>query len=94
MTSTSGPVDPLGADLTQMLRALKLSGLKDTLPERLALARTHRTSHAMFLQQILTDEINRRDAHSAVLRAQAAGLMPGMRLDTWTDPPDLTYTAS
>ncbi len=38
-TSTSGPVDPIGADLMKTLRALKLGGLKDTLPERLALAR-------------------------------------------------------
>jgi hypothetical protein len=33
----AGPLDPIGADLTKILRTLKLSGLKDTLPERLAL---------------------------------------------------------
>lgn len=87
----AGPVDPLGEDLTRMLRTLKLGGLRDTLPERLALARAHKTSHASFLAQILSDEIGRRETHSAAIRAQNAGLHPTMRLDTWTQPPGLTY---
>ncbi len=40
----AGPLDPVGADLSQVLRALKLSGLKETLPERLALARQQGSS--------------------------------------------------
>ena len=40
--AASGPLDPVGADLTRTLRALKLGGLKDTLPERLALARARK----------------------------------------------------
>jgi hypothetical protein len=48
--STSGPLDPVGADLTRTLRALKLGGLKDTLPERLALARVRKMGHAAFLE--------------------------------------------
>ena len=50
--SRTGPIDPVGADLSQVLRALKLSGLKDTLPERLALARQQQLGHAAFLQEI------------------------------------------
>ena len=35
MTRPSPPVDPIGVDLTRTLRALKLGGMADTLPERL-----------------------------------------------------------
>ena len=87
----TGPVDPIGPDLTQILRALKLSGLKDTLPERLALARTRKMGHAAFLELLLSDEISRRDSRSAMLRARTAGLDPAMRIDTWNEPDDLRY---
>jgi hypothetical protein len=40
---------------------------------------------------ILSDEITRRDTHSAAIRAQNAGLHPAMRLETWTHPAGLTY---
>ena len=91
MTACTGPVDPIGADLSQVLRALKLSGLKDTLPERLALARTRKMGHAAFLELLLSDEVTRRDSRSAMLRARTAGLDPTMVLDTWTEPDDLRY---
>ncbi|MFP5335716.1 MAG: IS21-like element helper ATPase IstB [Actinomycetes bacterium] len=86
-----GPVDPVGADLARSLRALKLSGLKTTLPERLALARQRQMGHAAFLELLLADEVARRESRSATLRSRAAGLDPGMRLDTWHEPDDLTY---
>ncbi len=88
---TSGPLDPVGADLMRTLRALKLGGLKDTLPERLALARQRKMGHAAFLELLLDDEVTRRESRSAMLRARTAGLDPAMRLDTWDEPDDLTY---
>lgn len=90
-TSPAAPVDPLGPDLLTALRAVKLGGIKDTLPERLALAKTRGLSHASFLQLILDDEITRRDSRSAMLRARTAGLDAAMRLETWDEPDDLTY---
>lgn len=90
-TAASGPTDPIGADLMTTLRALKLGGLKDTLPERLTLARTRTMGHAAFLQLVLSDEVARRESRSAMLRARTAGLDPTMRLDTWDEPADLTY---
>jgi DNA replication protein DnaC len=77
--------DPVSADLKQVLRTLKLGKLLDTLPERLTLARQQNLPHADFLELVLSDEVTRRDTNSATLRARAAGLDPGMRLDTW-DP--------
>jgi DNA replication protein DnaC len=87
----TGPVDPIGPDLTQTLRALRLGGLRDTLPERLALARQRQMGHAAFLELLLADEVTRRDSRSAMLRAKAAGLDPAMRIDTWDEPEDLRY---
>ena len=91
MTTISAPIDPVGADLTRTLRALKLSGLKDTLPERLALARQHQLGHAAFLELLLSDEVSRRESRSAALRAAKAGLDPTMRIDTWNEHGDLSY---
>jgi DNA replication protein DnaC len=89
--TTTGPVDPVGVDLTRTLRALKLGQMTTTLPERLVLARHRKMSHAAFLQLVLDDEITRRESRSAMLRARAAGLDPAMRLDTWDEPDDLSY---
>jgi DNA replication protein DnaC len=75
--------DPISADLKQVLRTLKLGKMLDTLPERLTLARQRNLPHADFLELVLADEITRRDTSSAALRARAAGLDPGMRLETW-----------
>lgn len=90
-TNAAGPSDPLGADLLGLLRTLKLSGMKDTLPERLSLARTRQLSHVNFLELLLSDEVSRRDARSATVRAALAGLAPLMRLDNWNEHDDLTY---
>lgn len=60
-TATAGPVDPVGTDLMRTLKALKLGGLRDTLPERLALAKQRKMGHAAFLELVLADEITRRE---------------------------------
>nr|WP_235214986.1 ATP-binding protein [Rhodococcus opacus] len=81
-----GPVDPIGADLIAILKTLKLGALKDTLPERLVLARQHRLSHVAFLELLLTDEMSRRESRSAKAR-----LDQSMRIDTWNALDDLRY---
>ncbi len=82
-TTAPALADPVSTDLKTLLRALKLGKLLDTLPERLTLARQQQLPHADFLELLLADEVTRRDTSSAALRARAAGLDPGMRLDTW-----------
>jgi len=77
--------DAVSPDLRATLRALKLGQMLATLPDRLTLARQQKMTHADFLELVLADEVTRREAKSASLRARAAGLDPGMRLDTW-DP--------
>ncbi|MFW0795101.1 AFG1/ZapE family ATPase [Gordonia sp. CPCC 205515] len=65
--------------------------LADTLPQRAALARQHKTSHLTFLQQLLADEVSRRESSSAARRSAKAGLDPAMRIDTWCAADDLRY---
>jgi DNA replication protein DnaC len=67
------------------MRRLKLGRLLDTLPERLALARTQQLAHHDFLEMLLADEVTRRDRQAAHLRAVKAGLDPGMVLEAWDD---------
>ena len=91
MTAHHSATQPVGADLTRLLKALKLGALADTLPERAALARQHKLSHIGFLETLLADEVSRRESRSAAVRGAKAGLDPAMRLDTWTAPENLRY---
>ena len=78
-------------ELKVLMRKLKLGQLIDTLPERLALARTHEFTHSQFLEQLFSDEVQRRDAASAGLRARAARLDPHMVLEAWDEDAKITY---
>src|SRR5689334_1290262 len=71
--------------------ALKLGQMLHTLPDRLVLARQQNMTHADFLELVLADEHARREAKSASLRARAAGLETGMRLDTWDNTAAVRY---
>jgi DNA replication protein DnaC len=85
--SPRGPNPPapgIDAELKTLLRQVKLGRCLDTLPERLALARSQSLPHADFLTLILADEVERRDRSSAQLRARAAKLDPAMRIDTFS----------
>jgi DNA replication protein DnaC len=81
--ATKTITDPVSVELRQILRTLKLGKLMDTLPERLTLAKTQQLAHGEFLELVLADEVARRETNSATLRARAAGLDAGMRLETW-----------
>jgi hypothetical protein len=87
----TAPAPVVSADLRALLRRLKLGQALDTLPERLALAAQHRLGHADFLEQLLCDEVSRRDRTSAALRARAAHLDPKMTLDRWDPSAQVSY---
>ena len=78
-------------ELRALLRRVKLGRCLDTLPERLALARTGGLGHAEFLELVLADEVTRRETTSADRRARTAGLEPTMTLDRWDDTTKVTY---
>jgi DNA replication protein DnaC len=88
MTAPATTVNP---ELRALLRRVKLGKLLDTLPERLALARTNKLSHSEFLELLLADEVTRRDTSSAALRARTAGLDPSMTMDRWDPTTTITY---
>ena len=88
---TAAMRDPVSPDLRTTLRALKLGQMLATLPDRLTLARQQKMTHADFLELVLADEVTRREAKSASLRARAAGLDPTMRLDTWDQTAAIRY---
>jgi DNA replication protein DnaC len=72
-------------ELKSLMRRLKLGQLLDTLPERLALARSNRLPHHDFLEMLFADEVARRDRQSEQRRAKAAHLDPLMQLPAWDD---------
>ncbi len=85
------PVPTVSPELKTLLRRVKLGRTLDTLPERLALARTRSLGHAEFLELVLADEVTRRDTSSAALRARTAGLDATMILDAWDDTAEVTF---
>lgn len=87
----STPAPSVAPELKVLMRRLRLGRLLDTLPERLALARQHELSHHQFLEQLFSDEVQRRDTDSAGLRARAAKLDPSMTLEAWDDSAAITY---
>jgi DNA replication protein DnaC len=82
------PPPTVSAELRALLRRVKLGKCLDTLPERLALART---SGLEFLELLLADEVTRRDTAGAALRARNAGLDPSMTIDRWDPTTTVTF---
>jgi DNA replication protein DnaC len=74
--------------LETSLRALKLSGMLDTLDARLTQARAGQLGHLEFLQVLCEDEINRRDAAAVARRLRSA------RFETPTTLEDFDFTAN
>jgi len=87
----TAPTPTLSAELKAVLRQVKLGRCVDTLPERLALAKTRQMGHAEFLELVLSDEVTRRETTSAALRARTASLDPAMALENWDDTTKVSY---
>lgn len=87
----TAPTPTVSPELRALLRRVKLGKLLDTLPERLALAKTNGLAHAEFLELVLADEVARRDTSSAALRARTAGLDPTMTMQRWDPTTAVTF---
>lgn len=81
----------ISPDLKKQLRALKLSPMLETLPERLALARQKDMAYEEFLELVLSDEAERRSQLSAQTRARKAMLDPNMVAEAWDDTAKVTF---
>ncbi|MFI5783520.1 ATP-binding protein [Nocardia sp. NPDC051570] len=91
-TPAAKPIE-VSPELKSLMRRLKLGQLLDTLPERLALARSNRLPHHDFLEMLFSDEVTRRDRQSAQRRAKTAHLDPQMQLQAWDDSASVTFDA-
>jgi len=87
----TAPAPTISAELKAVLRQVKLGRCLDTLPERLALAKSRNLAHAEFLELVLSDEVTRRETTSASLRARAAGLDPAMCLEHWDETTKVSF---
>jgi len=83
--------DVISPDLKAVLRRLKLGRLLDTLPERLVLARQQKLPPQDFFLLVLSDEVSRRDAQAATLRAAKAHLDPTMQLELWDASANVSF---
>jgi DNA replication protein DnaC len=77
--------ETISPEFRQVLRYLKLSAMRDTLPERLELARQKKMPHLPLLELVLTDEMERRQRQAAQRRSQRASLDPQMVLESWDE---------
>jgi len=84
------PID-ISPELKSLMRRLELGQLLDTLPERLALARSNRLPHHDFLEMLFADEVTRRDRQSQQRRAKTAHLDPQMQLQAWDESTAATF---
>jgi DNA replication protein DnaC len=87
----TAPTPTVSPELKVLMRKLRLGQLLNTLPERLALAKSHNLTHVNFLEQLFSDEVTRRDGDSAGRRARAARLDPHMVLEAWDEEAKITY---
>ena len=69
--------------LKPKLARLKLSGMLDTLSERLSQALAEKWSYTQFLDTLLTDEAERRDFKQLGRRLTKSGLSPDKTLETF-----------
>ena len=85
------PRDAIDPELARLCRALKLSPMLHTLPERFVLARQRSMTHQDFLLLVLGDEVERRASKSAHNRAMRGQLDPRMQLASWDSTAKVSF---
>lgn len=85
------PAPSVSPELRSLMRRLKLGRLLDTLPERVALAKSNELGHLEFLEALFSDEVTRRDSSAAALRSKNAHLDASMVLEAWDETANVTY---
>ena len=83
--------ETLSTEFRQVLRKLRLSPMRDTLPERIELARQRKMPHQDFLELVLSDEVERRERLGAQGRARRGNLDPQMVLENWDETAKVTF---
>ena len=65
--------------------------MRETLPERITLARQKKIPYEAFLELVLTDEMERRQRLSAQNRSKRASLDPQMVQENWDETAKVTF---
>lgn len=78
-------------DLKRILKRLRLSGILATLPERVAYANKTKITPLDFLELILQDEIERRDAKNLNTRLDKAGFNEPHTLESFDWDANVTF---
>ena len=73
----------MSLELSKRLKRLRLSGMLATMPERVVCAKQEKLEYTEFLELILQDEIDRRDARMLNLRLAESGLDPNQTLENF-----------
>lgn len=78
----------INQSLKTVLKRLKLSGIRATLPDRVAYARKTKLPELDFLELVLQDEVDRRDHKTLALRLARAGFEEEQTLEgfDWDAP--------
>ena len=78
----------ISQSLKTVLKRLKLSGIRATLPDRVAYARKTKLPELDFLERVLQDEVDRRDHKNLALRLARAGFEEEQTLEgfDWDAP--------
>lgn len=84
-------VEPISPAFRQILCRLKLSPMRETLPERFELARQKKMPYQDFLELVLADEAERRERLATARRARKACLDPHMALENWDQTANVRF---
>ncbi len=76
---------PLGDELTQLLRRMRLPYMRSAAPEVIATAKSQRWDPAEVLRVLLVEEVAGRDKATRTQRRRAAGLPAGKTFDSWIE---------
>ena len=83
--------EAISTEFRQVLRHLRLSPMRETLPERSELARQRKMPHLDFLELVLTDEMERRKRLGTERRAKKGRLDASMILENWDDSAKVSF---
>lgn len=83
--------EAISPEFRQVLRYLKLTPIRETLPQRLELARQKKLPHQTFLELVLTDEMERRQRNGARTRSKRANLEAQMVLEAWDETAKVSF---
>jgi hypothetical protein len=81
----------ISPDLRNVLKRLRLSGMLETLPERLVSARQQKMPYQDFMLLMFGDEAQRRQSQAVTFRTEKAKLDGKMRWELWDETSKVTF---